>query len=822
MSGWFIQEIAIEGFRGINNQGAPLELKFKTDHINSVFAPNGVGKSSIFEAVHYAVFDRIPRLDDLPQAEKGKDYYLNRFHPSATGTISLVLVPAGGGTATKITVVRDAAGVRAVKAPPGVDGEKILSELRREFILLDGRTFRDFIELKPTDRGRSFAGLLGLRPYSTLNLALQSLSNTRAFNNHFGTAGKGHAQARVEASRKSAAENLAAAYKNLVGEDLDPALKEADLLIKAHSALCGIELLKPLCSGKMFEQIDANACNEAAKNAEGGPERDRLSTLVKAQTDLFEAIGKLPSAEIMDRMVLSAQARDQALQQTQGKIFRDLYTLSEQIIASDAWLDKTHCPTCDRAGQHSVLDHVRKRLGAFEAVKDAGTKVAHEWASSNVIASAKLEGDCLADGEARLIEVADRDGSQGELTEAQANELKNRIELIRARAKVTLDEVAMERSELEKKLPAKLTIVVEKIEAARRLQTNLQVRRDADAELIELGAQIAAITRVKTFLDAASKQIADADSRAAVRRLQAIEPKFRDFFRAIMHADVVPAISKKLGSEELHISLAEFWTLKDLSAPALLSESFRNAFAISVYLAAAALYAGDARFLILDDITSSFDSGHQLLLMNVLRDQFARPGNAAGPQVIILSHDTALEKLFNTNSNAGGWYHQNIQGTPRTAVLPQSNAVTKIRDATLAHLHAGNVDDAALRIRQYLEFKLMEVISKVNIAVPMDIAFSDDKRMAGNLINSIKAEVELHHAAGKLILTPLQQTGLNAAVATIVGNYLSHWSTGQLHMFTAAALKGVMSSIEDYCRCFQFEDPPGSGFRFYKSLSRKT
>lgn len=822
MSGWYIQEIAIEGFRGINNQGAPLELKFKLDQINSVFAPNGVGKSSIFEAVHYAVFDRIPKLDELPQAEKGQTYYLNRFHPGAVGMISLVLVPAAGGNATKITVTRDAAGARTVKAPPGVDGEKILSELRREFILLDGKTFREFIELKPTDRGRSFAGLLGLRPYSALNLALQSLSNTRAFNNHCGVATKKQAETTATASKTSATNSIAAAYKILVEEELDPALKESELLLKAHSALCGIELLKPLCSGKKFEEIDVNACNEAAKSAEGGPERDRLSTLVKAKTDWLEAIGKLPASEIMDRLVLSAQARDEALQQTQGEIFRELYTVSEHILASEEWLDKAQCPTCDRTGQDSVLDHVRTRLAAFEAVKDAGTKLMGEWTASNVLASAKLESDCLAAGEKCLIEMADRAASQGEMTEAQAKELKNRVEVIRARAKAKLDEITNEKTELEKKLPAKLTIVVEKIEAARRLQMNLQVLRKADAHLKKLTAQIATIIRVKTFLDAASKQIAEADSRAASRRLKAIEPKFREFFHAIMHEDVVPTISKKPGSEELHISLAQFWTLKDLSASALLSESFRNAFAISVYLAAAALYAGDARFLILDDITSSFDSGHQYFLMNVLRDQFARPGNAAGPQVIILSHDTALEKLFNTHSNAGGWYHQNIQGTPRTAILPQSNAVTKIRDATIAHLSAGNVDDAAPRIRQYLEFKLLEVISKLNIAVPMDIAFSDDKRMAGNLIGAIKAEVELHEAAGKLILSQVQQTGLNTALATIVGNYLSHWSTGQLHAFTAAALTGVMSSIDDFCRCFQFEDPPGSGFRYYKSLSKKT
>ena len=62
MSGWFLTEIAIEGFRGINNQGDPLVLKFKTDNVNSVFATNGMGKSSIFDSLTYAFTGSIPKL----------------------------------------------------------------------------------------------------------------------------------------------------------------------------------------------------------------------------------------------------------------------------------------------------------------------------------------------------------------------------------------------------------------------------------------------------------------------------------------------------------------------------------------------------------------------------------------------------------------------------------------------------------------------------------------------------------------------------------------------------------------------------------------
>jgi hypothetical protein len=99
-----------------------------------------------------------------------------------------------------------------------------------------------------------------------------------------------------------------------------------------------------------------------------------------------------------------------------------------------------------------------------------------------------------------------------------------------------------------------------------------------------------------------------------------------------------------------------------------------------VYLASASLYGGAPRFVILDDVTSSFDAGHQFHLMELIRTQFARPGKADGPQVILLSHDTLLEKLFKRHANDPGWTHQRLEGTARTAVLPQSDAINRVRE----------------------------------------------------------------------------------------------------------------------------------------------
>jgi hypothetical protein len=223
-----------------------------------------------------------------------------------------------------------------------------------------------------------------------------------------------------------------------------------------------------------------------------------------------------------------------------------------------------------------------------------------------------------------------------------------------------------------------------------------------------------------------------------------------------------------------------------------------------------------------DKCTSSFDAGHQFHLMEVIRTKFARPGQPNGPQVILLSHDTLLEKLFNKNANNADWQHVRLEGTARTAVLPQSNAGNRVRDATVRFLNAGQVEDGALRLRQYLEYKLLEVIGRVNIPVPVDFALDDTKKQVQAALDAIQSAVALHLAANQLVLTAQQQAGLQAHVASITGNFLAHYATGSTQAFSGSSLLGVVNAIDAYAECFMYEDPPGSGqLRYNRSQSRR-
>lgn len=819
--GWFLEQLEIEGFRGVNNQGAPLVLKFKPDAVSSISAPNGVGKSSIFDALTFALRKSIPKLENLPAAEKGRDYYLNRFHTGGVGTIALTVKPTDGSSSTTVTVTLDAAGTRTVSATNGTDGEALLAELHREFVLLDGTTFQRFIDDTSLSRGRNFAGLLGLSRYSMLRGALDALSNTRSFNNHLDRSAN---LARRDAAAKTIrdlAPRIAADYETLIKTPSQPAVPQKEIESACHAALQSIPALAKHCDGRAFGEIDLDACIQTIVSEEGGETKARHGELLRRASELTTAAAKGPSDEDVGTLADITIRRDAAAALTSGDLLNELYRVTEKVLTSGSWANPDICPACERPGDGAVLDIVQARIAQYEKVDEETLAAMTAWTTNGWLDLGPLFSTHLDETAAAQTKTLCAKGEKGELSAAELAQLRNHRMTLSARLKSLAGEAQTEADELAKMLPPSLVAATTAVETARRLQTAWRDAANQETIRTLAASQEARIVRLKTFLDGANDAFAVAESAMATERLEKIQPVCRDLFKAIMGQSVVPALAKRPGTEELAISLSAFWSLQDVSAQALLSESFRNGFAVSVYLAAASLYGGAPKFMILDDVTSSLDAGHQLNLVDVIRLKFARPRVADGPQVILLSHDTMLEKLFNAHNGSTEWQHQRLEGTPQMAVLPQSGAINKVRDGTLDLLNQGRAADAAPFIRQYLEYQLGNIITRCKIPVPFDVAFNDDQKMVGRLLTAIQDAVRLHKKANDLVLDAAQETGLEQRGMTISSNFISHWATGSTSAYSAVALQTVMLAIDALQDCFMHQPDPTKPKVFYRSLSQK-
>ena len=236
-------------------------------------------------------------------------------------------------------------------------------------------------------------------------------------------------------------------------------------------------------------------------------------------------------------------------------------------------------------------------------------------------------------------------------------------------------------------------------------------------------------------------------------------------------------------------------------------------------------HSGAPRFVVLDDVTSSFDAGHQFYLMELIRTKLQHPQNTDGLQFIILSHDGLLEKYFDTQGGTANWHHNKLQGSPPMGdILHQAQGADRLKTRVTTLLSAGQINEAEPIVRQYLEYKLQQIIRKVNIPVPLDFAIKDTSKMVKNCLDAIKEAIDLHQRANTLVLDTQQvQDVLTSHVPAIVANWVSHYATGGSSSFSAPVLNGVINSIDAMSECFRYDDTSVSPTvrRWYRSLSQR-
>lgn len=832
MSRYFIAGLEVEGFRGINNEGNPLKLRFKVDAVNSVFGPNGFGKSSLYEALCFAMRGTVPKLDRLQAADQPQQFYCNRFHSGRRASIKLTLTPDDGGADIDILVERDAAGTRRVSSPSDhADPEGLLQLLREDSVLLDYMTFQRFIADSALERGRTFTALLGLSSLSEHRQALQMLASTQGLNNDLALATLEQQKRAVAAAIDAATRRIAAGCQKLLGGEWPlPEPFDVNAIVTAVTkALQGVPLLRPTFENVDLLTVDFEEVKRRIREEEGGARRDRLAALLRMLAEL-EAMAPSASEDVelsqLERLVAE---RDAALATTRGPLFKEMFEAVDRVMRSGDWEDPAQCPACDSRPTTPAAEHVAAQLTHFDAVRGAQVRIA-AMASAGWIARLKMLEEAPVMGvepAQRLHTALTRDCTAGVVEKAAVVAVRAAIAELERRRLAEIATLTIERRTLEAELPPSLVILTEQVEAAQRIRLALEERALHANTAEEVGKKLSKRLSWKAFITDACQAFSDAEAELSLTRTKDLEASYKGMFKTIMSGDeVMPDLRKPPGAEDLHLRLERFHGLGDVPATPLLSESYRNALAISLFLSAALRSSAPPRFIVLDDITSSFDAGHQWFLMEMLRTQVAVPCNPDGLQVIVLSHDGLLEKYFDSLSGTSGWHHQRLQGRPpKGAVVTLSQENERLRADAERFLRAGQVKQAEPLIRQYLEYKLLQVISKVRISVPLDFAIKDHLHMVQNCLRVITEAVDLHKAAGRLALDPAKEADLGTIhVPALAGNWVAHYETGTSASLSPTVLLGVLDTVDAFADCFKYDcrcQGAAPRRRYLKSLDAK-
>jgi hypothetical protein len=829
MSRYFLVKMKVEGFRGINNANRPLELNFKTDAVNSVFAANALGKSSVFDALTYAINGGIQKLDELPAADHGADYYCNLFHCDKKSTIELTFSPDDSSVDIIVIVERNPNGSRNVTSPSGhPDPAQFLKDLGSELSFLDHKTFQKFIEDSPLNRGRSFSTLLGGSQLSEYRQILSTLSNSSNINTDFKLNVLETQLGSLAGSKNAIQTRVNQNYKNITGNPPSEVSNLHVIIQEVTNVIKNVELLKPFFKDKDITSVDYIEIRKEIKMVEGSEKREELSKII---TDIA-ALQKLQSTsdEVNEQTQLKTRVNDRAdaLEKTRGALFKKMYEAVQVVLETDDWSDPCICPACNSKLQFSLSEAIEENLRQYKNVNQAEKDITEIWnASTWTTRLQDLENSkILKDNDIeKHYPIFFEKYSSYKITADDIDNAANKLLRLEESRASTINDLNTKKTATESNLPASLVTLTQQVEYADQLKVAIKEYNDLPSEK-ELSDKIDGIKRWKKFIEVAHDLFSQAESEYVKDKTASIENLYRKIYSKItQNPEIVPKLEKAEGTESLNLKLENFYGLEGLAATTLLSESYRNAFAISLYLCAALNDKPKAQFIVLDDITSSFDAGHQFAMMEMLRNDIARPSNPEGPQLIILSHDGLLEKYFDTLSGNPSWHHQRLRGLPpKGYVLAQAQDSNHLRVEAVNFLKNGDTQHAEPLIRQYLEFKIIEIIREVKIPVSLDFAIRDDKKMVKNGLEAIKIAIDLHNAANCLILEPSQVNDFdNTHVPSIVANWVSHYATGVASSFSPYVLLGLLDTIDKVSDCFKYYcNCSGTvKHRFYKNLSKK-
>lgn len=823
MAKFFIKSISIEGFRGINNGGNPLLIDFKTDGVTSIFGENGKGKSSIFEAFLFLILGRILRFDDYHGDVKDKKTIKNLFHPG-DGNIKIELIDDFNNI-RDITATVNANGDRSISSSSIPNQEAFLASLCSRLNFLDYKSFEKIMLTSSEDTGKLFSNLVGFGSFIIIKDKFDKISRTQNINNDFGKTAK---EGTIRINTQKMSELKVEIQKRLkeIGISVDPndqnavfksiklfLRKQYSVTIKSHlnNSQIDFDLLIKTKIGPAYEEnvLELNTHQEALKET---------ATLQKAINYFTNKTLRALSGKLKTAYSQITMQNDIVL----GKLYDDAIKSYDAI--ND--FDKNTCVLCnteDLGDEHDTFyDKINERIKSYSKFKirynDFLTECLQKIQSCRIIEIENKfsnEDDKFFASIEKTKEYLNADffktHNVGDIISSYKTKIKNEVTKITASIK-----------ELKALIPPKISELVE-INNTHKFVfnsiieiNNLSKDNDYNTKyLAELENWTAFTTQIKEDYEAAYNVLMDEIASM-------IDADTKLFFKEIMgNVEITPKLKKENRGQRVNILLERFYSnTTDIKAAPLLSESYRNALSLSIYFAAALKSKSPGSFIIVDDITSSFDSGHQLYLLDLIKRKISiGPGNKKGKQIIFLTHDGLLKKILNENNGLKNWKHYNLNANKDIISLkPFKSDDLKliIQSKILASNYVGS------DFRMYYEFVLLEIIEKLNLEIPFSLINSNDNKIVSKLAHSIQEIIEMKRASGKIRGVSFPNKNDFKLHTQQLSNNLSHWASGSEVSLSTSVLNRIVDDIDAFKRLFQYNctcSARNFGWGYYKLLT---
>jgi hypothetical protein len=394
--------------------------------------------------------------------------------------------------------------------------------------------------------------------------------------------------------------------------------------------------------------------------------------------------------------------------------------------------------------------------------------------------------------------------------------------------KVQIDSLEIDIKSLRKKIPKELLTIITKLSYYKTIQTNIK-EIEAFENIINSDTKyIYFAERWSKYLITVKDNFIRSNNELMKAIASDISSDTQKFFQEIMMTpEIIPRIEKKDAGQKILMLLQKFYSINEKKAASLLSESYRNALCLSIYFACALKNKSTSGFVILDDITSSFDGGHQRYLLLLIKNKISRIYNKNGKQIILFTHDGELEKSLKAfKQETTKWNHYKLQ--------KESNIRIDIKEIDISQIgielkrKANKGDNIGIEIRKYFERIVLEIHKQLKIPMTYDLANNRDNRMLHALLTNLRNMLKFYREISSIRVISTLPTDVDLIdilnVEKDIANIIMHFETDDAASYTPAFIVGVINKIEIFDNKFKYNctcAEVGAGMTYFAAVNSK-
>jgi len=612
-----IHELKIRGIRGIKK-----EICVKLDGKSILlFGDNASGKSSITDAIEWIYHDKVKHLSTEEIDRRGVSALRNINLPDLEDAEVLIKFSMDGSIAKKLK--------NNLKAEMNISnslGHQYIENSRKENLILRYADLTEFVLASKTEKLKALSTIIGFDDVTKYKDILKK--------------GLNH----IKSKRKSKNfDNEINRRKGNILEVLGESITSDEHFIQKIN-----ELIADLNLSKRVQTIsDIDVLLRELKEADDSP-------IVKERTYLKDIINKL--SDFKGRLkiiykyyiqyVTSVQEIKENIEELKNLVLINLLEEGVKVLSSENLWWENLCPLCNQEkNKEELMNDLRQRLDNLKLLKEKQEKLKYISQEMKNMLNKEINSiqaiinkdeyfkNNIKQNLQRFIDVL--------IYFRKCIERELNKDIVRFEIK-TVDEIKLQDSELTKALDfceQRYNALGKKLKGQKVLEIQDKIiRSEKDYnEIKNLEKEKKILEKIGNALEKIYNTFVQRQKTEIEHFLANFSHEIKNYYEAMHPDETIKDISivSITDEDELKgITLEyEFFATKVSPPQKYLSESHLNSLGIAFFLASVRVFNKINKFLILDDIMSSFDIDHRARLSHLLLDKFR------DYQLIILTHE---------------------------------------------------------------------------------------------------------------------------------------------------------------------------------------